>query len=90
MSADGWSIYAAGGLAAFQGHLLRPVKAMTDKIPVYKISAVIDGNGGEKFESRGYEVKIFSIPADTWVRVKAGDDGILVVVHRILLFCYIK
>jgi hypothetical protein len=58
---------------------------MADKFPVYKISAVVDGNGGEKFEGRGYQVKIFPVPADAWVGVKAGYDGIPVGVHGVLL-----
>jgi hypothetical protein len=58
---------------------------MADKAPVYKIPAVVDGNGGKKFKRRGYKVKIFPVPADARVGVKAGYDGILVTVHGVLL-----
>jgi hypothetical protein len=58
-----------------------PLETVTDKFPVYKVSAVVDRNSGKKFKGRSNQIKIFSVPADTGIRIKTGYNGILVTVH---------
>src|ERR1017187_3240074 len=74
---QGRGINAAGSPGVVEVQLAFAGQAVSELPPVHQVPAVKNRNARKKFKRAVDQVIIVTDPANAWVGVKAGEDGIL-------------
>lgn len=78
MVGNGGSEQSPGYALSFSTKLRRTVHGMSNLLPVDQVGAFEDRKPGKLGEGRIGHVKFIACSADSEVRIKSGEDGILV------------